>query len=455
MPRTSAKRLSLRALCISVATFTMVAVTAGVAWAAYTDNMYPTQNLTVGCFSISGPSGPGFCQTDNRDLTYYMDSGGSNKLEADDRADVNNVMNNVYEPDRPLGLLRLDPLVLRKRGDRHRLRGELGGMSASADGNTFCNSAATMLKCDQQYIRIRGGGHYTQGLVCHETGHAVGLTHGDDASPRKSKTDEKLGCMETPVSDDEGLASEQHREHQRHLLRRAMKNRTRIAAAAGIIAAASVTGVIVAALAAPAADHTAQSLEPQSDVLLGNGSDHLPSVTAADWVTYADHVIVVEAVSEEALQPTAAELERGEGVIGRIVSLTVEDVLWSREGAPKAAPATWEYSGLGWHFAEGDTAGAVEMALVDFPRVEVGHQYVMAIRWERALCEEDGEYTPAQWRGLGEGSEIPYDDNTSATVNPKAPCRTPRPSRPRTRTWSTRASRNSWPAKAPTRSSAL
>jgi hypothetical protein len=192
-----------------------------------------------------------------------------------------------------------------------------------------------------------------------------------------------------------------------------MSNRTRIAAAAGIIAAASVTGIIVAALAAPAADPAAQvALDPQSDVLLGNGSDHLPSVTAADWVTYADHVIVVEAVAEQALPPTAAELERGEGVIGRIVSLTVEDVLWSRDGAPQAAPATWEYSGLGWHFAEGDTTNAVEMALLEFPRVEVGHQYVMAVRWERAVCDEDGEYTPAQWRGLGEGSEIPYDDGT-------------------------------------------
>jgi hypothetical protein len=192
-----------------------------------------------------------------------------------------------------------------------------------------------------------------------------------------------------------------------------MSNRTRIAAAAGIIAAASVTGVIVAALAAPAADHSAEvALEPQSDVLLGNGSDHLPSVTATDWVTYADHVIVVEAVAEQALPPTAGEIERGEGVIGRIVSLTVEDVLWSREGAPQAAPATWQYSGLGWHFAEGDTANTVEMALLEFPRVEVGHQYVMAIRWEKAVCDEDGEYTPAQWRGLGEGSEIPYDDDT-------------------------------------------
>jgi hypothetical protein len=98
MPRTTAKRLSLRAICISVVTFTTVAVTAGVAWAAYTDNMYPTQHLTQACFSVSGPAQPGFCQTDNRDLTYYMDSSGSNALEAVDRAVVNDVMSRQYNP---------------------------------------------------------------------------------------------------------------------------------------------------------------------------------------------------------------------------------------------------------------------------------------------------------------------------------------------------------------------
>jgi hypothetical protein len=44
--------------------------------------------------------------------------------------------------------------------------------------------------------------------------------------------------------------------------------------------------------------------------------------------------------------------------------------------------------------------------------VEVGHRYVMAMRWEEARCSADGEQTASQWRGLGEGSEIPYDDDT-------------------------------------------
>ncbi|MEU5155305.1 hypothetical protein [Glycomyces sp. NPDC021274] len=139
------------------------------------------------------------------------------------------------------------------------------------------------------------------------------------------------------------------------------------------------------------------------------GVDHLPSETAADWVTYADHVVVVSAVSEVSVPPSQTELDRGEGIIGRTVTLEVSEVLWSRDGTLVAPPATWDYSAIGAQFTEGNTSEPFEMALHERPRVEVGHSYVMAIRWEPERCE-DGESEPAQWRGLGEGSEIPYDD---------------------------------------------
>ncbi|WP_335990666.1 hypothetical protein [Glycomyces sp. MUSA5-2] len=187
-----------------------------------------------------------------------------------------------------------------------------------------------------------------------------------------------------------------------------MRIRTKLAAAAGL-AVAAATGIAVAALAAPAAQEQAA---PQEQVLLAHGSDHLPSTTATDWVTYADHVVVVEAVSETAIMPDQEELDRGEGIIGRTVTLAVDEVLWSREGAAQAAPETWEFSALGWHFRDGDVDGAVEMGLDGFPRVEVGHRYVMAIRWEEAVCTAGGDSLPAMWRGLGEGSEIPFDGGT-------------------------------------------
>jgi hypothetical protein len=207
MPRTTAKRLSLRAICISVVTFTTVAVTAGVAWAAYTDNMYPTQHLTQACFSVSGPAQPGFCQTDNSALTYYMDSSGSNALEAVDRAVVNDVMSHQYNPTDLSVSYDSTPVFSGSAETDVVYEESSAGLPSSLDGYTFCNSAASSIKCDQQYIRIRGGGSYTKGLVCHETGHAVGLTHGNVAAPQKRNNDSRLGCLQTPVDADEALGA--------------------------------------------------------------------------------------------------------------------------------------------------------------------------------------------------------------------------------------------------------
>lgn len=187
-----------------------------------------------------------------------------------------------------------------------------------------------------------------------------------------------------------------------------MKRIPLIVSAGTVLATAGVIGLAIAGLAAPGPPET---VLPEPDVVMVEGSDHLPSETAADWVTYADHVVVVNAVSEASVPPTQVELDRGEGLIGRTVTLEISEVLWSREGAPTAAPTTWEYTAIGAQFIEGDTAAPLEMALHERPRVEVGHTYVMAIRWEAERCEGD-EVEPAQWRGLGEGSEIPFDDAT-------------------------------------------
>jgi hypothetical protein len=205
MSSTAAKRLSVRSICLASVAFAIVAVTAGAAWAAFTDNMYPTQYANLSCHDESGPDGHLSCQTDNRDLTYYMDSGGTNELEAADRNVVNYVMNNIFEPTDLSVTLDTSP-SFSGSAETDIVYEESGiGVPSGSDGVTFCNDAVDHLRCDQQYIRILGGGHYVKGLTCHETGHAVGLLHGDQASPLVSRRDERLGCMETPTSNEEGL----------------------------------------------------------------------------------------------------------------------------------------------------------------------------------------------------------------------------------------------------------
>ncbi|WP_219926815.1 hypothetical protein [Glycomyces artemisiae] len=206
MTNGSARRMSVKAVCMTVAVFTAVAVTAGAAWAAFTDNMYPTPYANLACVDEgSTPNGYLSCQTDNATLTYYMDSGGSNMLETVDRNRVNYVMEHVFEPTDLTVSLDSTP-SFSGSAETDIVYEESGiGVPSGASGVTFCNDAADHLRCDQQYIRILGGGHYANGLICHETGHAVGLLHGDQASPVTSRRDERLGCMEDPVSDGEVL----------------------------------------------------------------------------------------------------------------------------------------------------------------------------------------------------------------------------------------------------------
>jgi hypothetical protein len=49
-------------------------------------------------------------------------------------------------------------------------------------------------------VRLKSPTSANTELACHETGHAVGLTHGIDAAPVESNTASELGCMETPDS---------------------------------------------------------------------------------------------------------------------------------------------------------------------------------------------------------------------------------------------------------------
>ncbi|MFJ8988799.1 hypothetical protein ACIRQH_00160 [Streptomyces sp. NPDC102279] len=149
----------------------------------------------------------------------------------------------------------------------------------------------------------------------------------------------------------------------------------------------------------------------EQPIILAAGADRLPNETASDWVTYADHVVVATATDEAEIPPAQTEIDRGEGLIGRSVSMRIDRVLWSRPDAPKAAPATWQRTSPGWQFTNGDTTNRSEFAMEHRPRIEVGHTYIIALEWQAEQCSE-GDYTPGQWLGLGSESTIPYDDST-------------------------------------------
>ncbi len=177
-------------------------------------------------------------------------------------------------------------------------------------------------------------------------------------------------------------------------------------------AVAALLAVAVIALFATQQDHSTAGTDTTArtdteQITIAHGSDRRPNETATDWVTYADHVVVVTPVSESEIAPAQTELERGEGLLLRHVQLRVDDLLWSRPDAPEA-PTSFGWTAYGWHFKDGSTDNRIKMAGEGDSRIELGHTYVMALQWEPARCSE-GDHVPASWRGLGGGSTIPFD----------------------------------------------
>ena len=138
----------------------------------------------------------------------------------------------------------------------------------------------------------------------------------------------------------------------------------------------------------------------------GASSDRLPSTTAEDWVTYADHVLVVTPTDEEEVPPAEDEVQRGEGLIGRQVSLTVDGVLWSRPDPDRPAPDTLSWQVWGWQF-EGGPDDRWPVVGSGTARIEPGHTYVVAVSWEDARCSSGDPRVSAQWRPLGGAAVVP------------------------------------------------
>lgn len=191
-----------RAVRVVGLSLTLVGLAATAAWAVTsTDNLVPTQNYDHWCANAA------VCQTDNATVSYYMDSGGTDALESGDRTTVQNVISGDYQPT-DLSVSYDSTPVWDGSGETDWYIQE-ETVSGDADGRTTCNDPETFdYGCDQHYVTIEPGS-FTWGLTCHELGHAVGLVHGDLASPSVSKTDAVLGCMKTPVSSSQRLGSNQ------------------------------------------------------------------------------------------------------------------------------------------------------------------------------------------------------------------------------------------------------
>lgn len=156
------------------------------------DNMYPTANTSWSC--TDGSIGDGFCRTDNSTLTVWV---GSPTLSPSDVSNIQLALNNSYAAT-DLSITYQSTPVTSGSAETDIMYEKGSGVPSGNIGMAWCNDAVTSEKCDQHYVRWTTSTSVTRNTACHETGHSVGLTHGANADPMISNTDDRLACMERP-----------------------------------------------------------------------------------------------------------------------------------------------------------------------------------------------------------------------------------------------------------------
>jgi hypothetical protein len=165
------------------------------------DGMVPTQNYNLVCYGTT-LNDARVCQTDNANLYWYADSADPGELEADDKDALRTMLANQYVPT-DLAVNYDSSPVFSGSGETDLIYQEAESalpLPSGILGVTWCNDDVDgeLFQCDQTYVRIvspDGYRRYHSSIACHETGHAVGLVHGDDAYPALDPGDLRLGCM--------------------------------------------------------------------------------------------------------------------------------------------------------------------------------------------------------------------------------------------------------------------
>jgi hypothetical protein len=115
-------------------------------------------------------------------------------------------------------------------------------------------------------------------------------------------------------------------------------------------------------------------------VVVAEGAKAVPDSTLQDWVTYGDHLVELRVVAESREPAPKEEIDRGEGLIGRRVTLELGSPKWTRPTFTRAAklPATLTVDSGGWVFHGTEET---RLRVSGEPWMEVGQTYLGAVAY--------------------------------------------------------------------------
>jgi hypothetical protein len=177
------------------------------------DGMFTTSHTPGECVDLDSELPKFYCRTDDTTLTWWSDREPEHPDTAFTEDQEQRIRDTVLQQYNNLTVLdtigEVPPVF---EGDTETDVIYVGTVFPGEDENnlglTYCDDAVGGTdKCDQEYVWINtdnpGLDAVFEGVICHETGHAVGLTHGDDADPSQDPASTFLnGCMATPTLDN-------------------------------------------------------------------------------------------------------------------------------------------------------------------------------------------------------------------------------------------------------------
>lgn len=162
-----------------------------------------------------------------------------------------------------------------------------------------------------------------------------------------------------------------------------------------LLAAATV---LLAGCSGSSSPSTSSANQAPNDVSVIRPAAAFTAKTLPDWKTFGDTIAIVEIVDSKVDHSAAGDPSQNGGTIGRLVQVSVLQVMWQRPGGP-ALPNRLSMRAWGW-VPHGNSQQAIVAR--GEPRLETGHVYLLVF----------GKFKTG-WAGLGDGAELPFDNGVA------------------------------------------